>query len=150
MRAELVDIFGNRSGARMPLVLTGTIEPLDVPFLLAPVGNSGAAPYQLALQNVILDSFPTSGLYRARLVDGRGRGWSLWKTDDADPGSVRISVPDIAAAGGLPLANGPIEARIDAFRLPGLTTATTPFLWSDVGRDNDLRCNTFIDIERNH
>lgn len=135
--AQLVDVAGHRVGVRPELASApSSLEPLDVPALLAPVGASGAPPYFLGVRNVVLDGFTGSGIYRVVLASG-GRRWTLWRPDVASGlGNPRFLVPDLAP-GGQGLPNGAVEARVSAFAMPSWPSATAPFLWSDVARDCD-------------
>jgi hypothetical protein len=143
LRVELRDTAGNLAAARPRLSqlagLGSTLAPLSVPQLVSPPpgGSTGPAGYVISVENVVTDATSAGGLCRVRLSDATLRRWDVWTVDppDASP-SVDLLVPDVAAAGGAPLADGTLSVQAAAFAWPGFDAAA--FMWTDVERDRTL------------
>ena len=136
LRVELVDLSGNRTGARQPLsTATGSMQPPAVPFLQAPVGATAGAAYDLVFDDVLGGSLDGDGLYRALLVDSTGRRWHLWTTDPTGGATVTLHVPPIATVGGVPLASGAVTCFLDAWAWEGFNASD--LFWTDISRRHD-------------
>ncbi|MFT5049473.1 MAG: hypothetical protein ACI8QZ_000866 [Chlamydiales bacterium] len=142
VEVEAVDIDDNRVGRRRRLsdwiAGTGAPDLPDVPSLLSPSAgsNSGAAPYDLSVRNVIRDASSQGGLYHVVLTDPLGRDWHLWRADPSDAaGNVRIHVSDLSGFGRAGLANGPIVAQPSVHAWSGFSASS--FLWTDIDRIQD-------------
>ncbi len=134
LRVELADSAGNRSGRRQRFsALGGTVTPLEVAAILSPAsgGNTVTEGFDVSFQHV-LSGVAGTGLYRVTLVGASGRSWTLVRPAT---GGGSVHVPDLVAAGGSGLPNGPIAASVEAFAWPGFSTSA--FLFSDVSREHD-------------
>jgi hypothetical protein len=136
---ELRDASGNRAGRRPRfLAAPASLAPLDVPTVSSPpaLGHTGGPSFDLVFANAIPDSLGQGGLYRATLTAPGGRRWVLWRPDQPDgAGAMVVHVPDVAAGGGAPLANGSIACSVAAFAWPSFAPAL--FSWGDVEREHD-------------
>ncbi len=135
---------GNTAGVRPRLSdipATGppaVFRALAVPAQLSPAAGaqSGGQSFTLLLTHAIADDRPEPGLYRVELVDTAGRGWVLWRFDQAGTADVEIRVVDVGDAGGVGLLDGDLDSTASAFAWSSL--AGTDFLWSDVEREFEL------------
>ena len=144
VRCEL-RVDGNVSGVRPRISdLESLAEPRRiltsrVPILTSPApatGTTGGASYDVRFDDAIPDQALEAGLYRVHLVDSTGRGWTLFKLDTPGVGEISVHVPDVGAAGGMSLADGPIECSLAVFAWR--TFAPDEFLWTDIEREHDL------------
>ena len=96
-----------------------------------------APPTGPAYDVVFLDTLPSSpGLYRVTLTAASRRRWVLWAPDtNADP-TYSVSLPDIAAAGGVPLSAGTVLASVSAYAWPAFNP--TGFLFSELERRSEV------------
>ncbi|TAJ21496.1 MAG: hypothetical protein EPO68_04630 [Planctomycetota bacterium] len=147
LRGEIRDVDGNVAGQRRRISNIGQFQPFpnylfpaSVAHVLAPAtgGTTGGAAFTLTIDNSIEDIQAEPGLYRVTLLDATGRRWSHVRADppDAAGGTLDLRVVDIAADGGQPLADGPIEAVVESLGWPGFDASA--FLWSDLEREYDL------------
>jgi hypothetical protein len=141
LRVEVFDPAGNQGGARPRFSqATGALTLPAAPVLPAnpATPNAGGMAFDLAFPDVLPDALaaPGKALYRVRLTDSLGRGWTIYLPDpsDAQGPDVVAHVPDLA--GTFPLAPGALDARISAWSWPGLDPAE--FLWTDIEREHDL------------
>jgi hypothetical protein len=147
LRVELVDVSGNRSGVRQRMsAATGDLQPPGVPFLQAPVGDTGGEAYDLVFEDVfgapaVNPALDGQGLYRALLLDSGGRRWHLWTPDPVGGATVTLHVPPIAIVGGTPLASGAVTCFLDAWAWDGFDASD--LLWSDVTRRHDAFSTAF-------
>ncbi len=137
LRAEFVDISGARTGARVPLsTSSGSLQPLPMPILTSPVGSVTGTSYPLVYANVIRGSLDGKGLIRLSVTDSVGRTWQIWQPDQVGGSPTTTAfLPPIAAAGGSPLADGPVTCLISAWAWPGYDP--TAFMYSDVAREHN-------------
>ena len=155
IRVELVDGAGNVSGQRTRQsrvsYFGSTVFPASIPRLLAPTpgASTGGPSFDIEFDDSFLDvqGDPATqagvvGVYRVRVTDSAGRGWTLWRADE--PGgntaatlgsgpSLSVHVPNVAAGGGSALASGELSIAIDTFSWP--TFQPADFLFSDVERE---------------
>jgi hypothetical protein len=138
---EVADAAGSRAGSRPRFSLsTGFLEPPAVPVLAANpfAANSGGEALDLTFPDVLPDAVspPGRGIYRVRISDSTGLGWTLYVPDppDAAGGNVVVHLPDLA--GVFPLASGPAGVAIAGWSWPGLDLSR--FLWTDIDREHDL------------
>ncbi len=142
LQAELVDLAGNRAGARARFSTTNLVlDPPGVPTILGATfeGGSGSLAFSVSAADRLFDADGQPGLHRVRLTDGAGRGWDLWRVDapDAAGGTLSALFPDVAALGGQGLAgSGAFAAAASSVAWPDLDPQA--FLWSDVGRLREL------------
>lgn len=142
VRMELRDVDGNVSGRRpRASVLAGlgagaVIVPPDVPVVVDPMagGNTGGPSFDVVVAEV-LGGVQPGGLHELTLQASNGRRWVL-RRPSTGFATTRLHVPDIAAAGGNPLVNGPISAWNRVFGWAGFDP-DQPFAWSDVPREYD-------------
>jgi len=120
--------------------LGGTLFAPPVPVAIAPAeGATALAPFDVVVPNTLLDGVfagtaDGGGLYRAELIDGAGRGWTIVRPDVADGVSaeVRLHVPDLLAAGGAALPVGALVLRTASLAHAGFDAES--FLFSDLER----------------
>ncbi|MSR61178.1 MAG: hypothetical protein EXS08_01855 [Planctomycetes bacterium] len=144
VRAEALDLDGNTSGVRPRLSTllaagpTPELQALAVPTQLQPLADdeTGAQAFTVRLRHALDDSRTEGGLYRVDLNDASGRGWSVWRFDEAGTADVLLRVVDVADAGAVGLADGPIASTASAFAWNGLDPAD--FLWTDLERRFEL------------
>ncbi|MEZ6015281.1 MAG: Ig-like domain-containing protein [Planctomycetota bacterium] len=144
LRAELIDIDGNRIGARPRFSgSSGMLAPLDVPSFLVPgpAGSTGGNAYNIEVADVIADTLAQDGLYRVTVTDVAGHRWHLWRLDQPGSGTIRLSLPPVTPLGGTPLTDGGQTARVSVWAWPGLDRSA--FLWSDIERRNEGFGHTF-------
>jgi hypothetical protein len=148
LRAEVVDMAGNRIGTRPHIGSTGgSLTPIGVPSFLTPgpMGTTGGEAYGIEVADVIPDAVAPAtmdGLYRVVLTDPAGRRWHLWALDQPGMNVVRLAVPPVAGApGGTPPADGMQTARVSAWAWPDFDR--TLFLWADVERRHELFAHTY-------
>jgi hypothetical protein len=115
------------------------------PALLAPAVPLVASPTPFSppvgpgsYDVVFLDSLPGSvpGLYRVTLTAANRRRWVLWATDLASTGTLSVSLPDVAAAGGEALAAGTVFTIVSAFAWPTLDASKLCF--SELDRRSEV------------
>jgi hypothetical protein len=148
VRVEVVDLDGNAAGVRPRLsaILAGGAAPefraLAAPTQLAPAPASatGGQAFTVLLAHAIGDDRTEPGLYRVELRDEAGRGWTLWRFDQAGTADVQVRVVDSADAGGVGLDDGILVSSVAAFAWSSLVPAD--FLWTDVEREFELFSRT--------
>jgi hypothetical protein len=96
-----------------------------------PDTSIGDGAVTFAVTHVIGDERAAGGLYRLRLRDDTGRGWTLWRVDPAGTTPVLLRAPDVNG-----LADGEVVVESAAFAWSGFSP--TSFLWSDVTREMEL------------
>jgi hypothetical protein len=140
LRAEVVDLFGSRTGLRTPLATTLpqpplVLQPPAVPLVTSPqAGSTTAGP---AFDVTFLDTLPSApGLYRVTLTAANRRRWVLWAPDTNAGPAYSVSLPDIAAAGGVPLSAGTVLASVSGFAWPSLDTSA--FAFSELERRSEV------------
>ena len=135
LRAELRGASGSVAVARPRLSVSGNVlTPVDAPQILSPApgGMAPAAGFNLVVDDTVPDALGGEGVYRVRLEGPSGRGWVLMGLDTADgAGDILIPVPDIAAGGGMGLAQGTVTATAEV--LHG-TFDRGEFLYTDLER----------------
>jgi hypothetical protein len=150
LRVE-VEGAGGRTGLRPRLsnlaAMGGVLLPPNVPVLVDPVpgGSTGGAAFALSACDRLPDSEGLGGMHRFVLTDQTGRRWVLWREDGSGGSStdcsvgnqVTVQVPDIASAGGLGLASGPLTCRISTMAWSGFDPSGG-VLWSDLGREQEF------------
>lgn len=150
LAVELVDANGNRAGVRRRLsTLGGTLDPPDVPAVtlvsIVP-GDGDDIAYSVNFTDGLADADGMGGIYRVRVVDSAGRGWTLWRLDtpDAAGAGIRALFPDVAAVGGTGLAAGALLIDVALYAWPAFDpgSATGGFLWSDLEREPVLLSRT--------
>ncbi len=138
LRAEVVDAAGARGVARPRLSNTGfTLAPPAAAVLASPAitANGGLVANDLTFSDVLPDAAGQPGLYRATLVDGAGRRWTVWRVDapDADGPDVVAHLPFVGAGSTWPLAAGDVSVQVSAWSWTAFDA--TSFLWTDVARE---------------
>jgi hypothetical protein len=146
LQAELVDLLGNRAGARARFSTTTLVlDPPGVPTVQGAQveGGSRSLAFTVTVTDGLFDADLQPGLHRVRVTNATGRGWELWTVDrpDAAGGSFLALFPDIAALGGTGLGgSGTFAASASTVAWPGLDTGSAlgGFLWADMAREHEL------------
>lgn len=142
LRCEVRDDLGARAGQRLRFAQT---PPLPVainlpstPQVLAPTAGSTTAgsAYDIDFDDVIADGSGQSGLYRVTLVANNGRQWLLYRADQTGAAQGNVELPDLAALGGTPLADGTITCAVSAFAWASFSAS--PLALTDVEREHEL------------
>jgi hypothetical protein len=127
LRAEVRDLAGSRTGVRVPVnTAPPVLQPPSVPLVVSP--SPFSPPAGAAYDVVFLDTLAGGpGLYRVTLTASSRRRWVLWAPDlNAGP-TYSLSLPDLAASGGAPLAAGTVLASVSAYTWPALDLTAFPF-----------------------
>ena len=138
LRAEVRDLAGSRTGVRVPVVgAPPALLAPSVPLVASPTPFSppvGPGSYDV----VFLDSLPGSdpGIYRVTLTAANRRRWVLWVTDVTSAGTISISLPDVAAAGGEALVAGTVFTTVSAYAWP--TLDSTKLCFSELDRRSEV------------
>lgn len=145
VRVDVIDMVGNTAGIRPRLsdiVAAGptpVFRALDAPVQLSPAANtsSGGQAFSLRITHAIGDDRTEPGLYRVELAEiPSGRGWVLWRFDQAGTADVTIRVVDVGDAGGVGLRDGDLGSTVSAFAWTSLMGRD--FMWTDVEREFEL------------
>ncbi|MBM3991408.1 MAG: hypothetical protein FJ298_10445 [Planctomycetes bacterium] len=140
LRTEVRDLAGSRIGLRTPLATTQpqpplVLQPPSVPHVVAPLPSATTAGS--AYDVTFLDTLPSAtGIYRVTLTDANRRRWVLWAPDTNATPTFTISLPDLAAQGGVPLVAGPVFASVSAFAWPNLDLSA--FAFSELERRTEV------------
>jgi hypothetical protein len=144
LRLELIDLQGRSSMRRVRFSALSPgvpVSSVDAPLLTAPaVGSVTPGPsYAVTFEEELDGSLAASALHHVTLSASDGRRWHLWVpiVSAGSTASVSAWAPPIAAAGGEPLASGPVTAVVESLTWPSFDPRL--FLWSDVEREHDVR-----------
>lgn len=136
LRAEVRDLAGSRTGVRVPATTAPPVlQPPSIPLVVAP--SPLAPPTGPAYDVVFLDTLASApGLYRVTLTAASRRRWVLWAPDTNAQPTYSVSLPNIGAAGGVPLSAGNVLASVSAYAWP--TFNPTGFLFSELDRRSEV------------